>query len=126
MNPSRLLIAYFSLKRPTIQAGAVPYSFTKPNPSIPEAKVKSRAADLLKQMTLDEKIALGVGDLGCGAITSTVLREGGTFVWKDFGLQNNYDDNVALTAYQGVGPFTFDAATYERALVQARDKLPAL
>ena len=30
---------------------------TKPNPAIPEAKVKSRAADLLKQMTLDEKIA---------------------------------------------------------------------
>jgi beta-glucosidase len=30
---------------------------TKPNPAIPEAKVKSRANDLLKQMTLDEKIA---------------------------------------------------------------------
>src|SRR5579862_3192452 len=30
---------------------------TQPNPAIPEAKVKSRAADLLKQMTLDEKIA---------------------------------------------------------------------
>jgi beta-glucosidase len=30
---------------------------TKPNPAIPEAKVKARANDLLKQMTLDEKIA---------------------------------------------------------------------
>ena len=30
---------------------------TKPNPAIPESKVKSRANDLLKQMTLDEKIA---------------------------------------------------------------------
>jgi hypothetical protein len=66
------------------------------------------------------------GDLGCGAITSAILRDGGTFIWKDFGLQNNYDDNIALTAYQGVGPFVFDAATYERALVQAREKLPAL
>jgi beta-glucosidase len=33
------------------------HDFTKPNPAIPEAKVRSRAADLLKQMTLDEKIA---------------------------------------------------------------------
>jgi beta-glucosidase len=30
---------------------------TKPNPAIPEAKVRARANDLLKQMTLDEKIA---------------------------------------------------------------------
>jgi beta-glucosidase len=30
---------------------------TKPNPAIPEAKVQSRANDLLKQMNLDEKIA---------------------------------------------------------------------
>src|SRR5882757_288590 len=30
---------------------------TKPNPAIPEAKVRSRANALLKQMTLDEKIA---------------------------------------------------------------------
>jgi hypothetical protein len=66
------------------------------------------------------------GDLGCGAITSIILREGSAFIWKDFGVQNNYDDNFALAAYQGVGPFIFDAATYEHALTQARDKLPAL
>jgi hypothetical protein len=30
---------------------------TKSNPAIPEAKVRSRANDLLRQMTLDEKVA---------------------------------------------------------------------
>jgi beta-glucosidase len=40
---------------PLLQAQT--HESTKPNPSIPEAKVKSRAADLLKQMSLDEKIA---------------------------------------------------------------------
>jgi hypothetical protein len=66
------------------------------------------------------------GDLGCGAITSLILREGGAIIWKDFGVQNNYDDNIALTAYQGVGPFIFDAAAYERVITQARAMLPAL
>src|SRR3984957_3823788 len=42
----------------TLQLRAQPqHESTKPNPAIPEAKVKSRANDLLKQMTLDEKIA---------------------------------------------------------------------
>lgn len=66
------------------------------------------------------------GDLGCGAITSLILREGSAFIWKDFGVQNNYDDNIALTVYEGVGPFIFDAATYQHVITQARDKLPAL
>ena len=40
---------------PLLQAQS--HESTNPNPSIPEAKVKARAADLLKQMTLDEKIS---------------------------------------------------------------------
>ena len=42
---------------PPLRARQTQHEFTKPNPAIPEAKVKSRAADLLRQMTLDEKIA---------------------------------------------------------------------
>ncbi len=42
---------------PPLRAQQTQHESTKPNPAIPEAKVKSRAADLLRQMTLDEKIA---------------------------------------------------------------------
>jgi beta-glucosidase len=48
-----LLIA--SAVAPALRAQT--HESTRPNPAIPEAKVKSRANDLLKQMTLDEKIA---------------------------------------------------------------------
>lgn len=63
------------------------------------------------------------GDLGCGAISSLMVRAGETVIWKDFGLQNNYDNNVELSSYQGIGPFAFDATAYERALLAALDKL---
>jgi beta-glucosidase len=49
------LLLAIVLTSPPTQAQS--HDSTKPNPAIPEAKVKSRANDLLKQMTLDEKIA---------------------------------------------------------------------
>jgi beta-glucosidase len=57
---NRLLTAALSLTLTFAAAAtsrAQSHEATKPNPAIPEAKVKSRANDLLKQMTLDEKIA---------------------------------------------------------------------
>jgi hypothetical protein len=63
------------------------------------------------------------GDLGCGAITAVVERQGETFTWKAFGYENTYEDEVALDAYDTVGPFTFDAAKYESTLRQAMDLL---
>jgi hypothetical protein len=59
------------------------------------------------------------GDLGCGAITAVVERRSGTFAWRAFGHENNYEDAVSLDAYNVVGPFTFDAASYESTLRQA-------
>jgi hypothetical protein len=63
------------------------------------------------------------GDLGCGAITALVERQGETIEWKAFGYENTYEDNTSLDSYRTVGPFTFDATAYERALVQAMDLL---
>lgn len=63
------------------------------------------------------------GDLGCGAITAVVERQGKTTTWKAFGYENTYEDNVVLDAYTTVGPFTFDAAAYEHTLAQAVDLL---
>ena len=63
------------------------------------------------------------GDLGCGAITAVVERQGDTITWKAFGYENTYEDKILLDAYSTVGPFMFDATTYERTLVQAMDLL---
>ncbi len=63
------------------------------------------------------------GDLGCGAITAVVERQGDTITWKAFGYENTYEDKILLDAYSTVGPFTFDATAYERTLVQAMDLL---
>jgi hypothetical protein len=63
------------------------------------------------------------GDLGCGAITALVEREGETIKWKAFGYENTYEDNISLDPYSTVGPFTFDATAYERTLAQAMDLL---
>src|SRR6266568_517412 len=63
------------------------------------------------------------GDLGCGAITTVVERQGETITWKAFGYENTYEDKVVLDAYSTVGPFTFDATAYEHTLAKAVDLL---
>jgi hypothetical protein len=63
------------------------------------------------------------GDLGCGAISALVEREGETIQWKAFGYENTWEDNISLDPYSTVGPFTFDATAYERTLAQAVDLL---
>jgi len=59
------------------------------------------------------------GDLGCGAITAVVERQGEKITWKAFGYENTYEDKIFLDTYSTVGPFTFDATTYEHTLAQA-------
>ena len=39
--------------------------------------------------------------------------------WKAFGYENTYEDKIFLDTYSTVGPFTFDATTYEHTLAQA-------
>lgn len=51
-------------------------------------------------------------DLGCGAVTTLVQREGDVIVWKDFGVQNNYDDVVHVEGFDDIGPFSFDVRQY--------------
>ena len=63
------------------------------------------------------------GDMGCGAITAAVVKEGATITWKDFGFENNYEGSVWLEKYKGVGPFTFKTEQYEETLLQAIELL---
>ncbi len=61
------------------------------------------------------------GDLGCGAISCLIVREGDAVVWKECGFQTNYEGNVNL--YAGIGPFSFEVASYERTLLRAINSL---
>lgn len=63
------------------------------------------------------------GDLGCGAITVVVDKQGDTITWKTFGYENTYEEKIGLDDYRRVGPFTFNAAAYERTLLEAMGHL---
>lgn len=62
-------------------------------------------------------------ELGCGAITAIVWKEGETVTWEDFGYENTYEENVRRDEYAAVGPFTFNAVSYERTLEEAWHRL---
>jgi hypothetical protein len=63
------------------------------------------------------------GDLGCGAITLSVVREGDMVVWKNFAYENNYEPEIDFRQYENVGPYQFDAADYEKTLREGIDTL---
>jgi len=54
------------------------------------------------------------GDLACGAVTVVARR--GYLAWRDFGIQNSYEEEVHRTGFENVGPFTFDGLLYHRLL----------
>jgi hypothetical protein len=62
------------------------------------------------------------GDIGCGAVIAMVTKVGDSIMWEKFGYENNYQNDVILDDYLDVGPFTFNAAEYERTLLQAIEK----
>lgn len=51
------------------------------------------------------------GDLGCGALTVSIESLENKFIWRDFGFQNNYDDEINLLSGE-IGPFTFRKEEY--------------
>lgn len=58
------------------------------------------------------------GDLGCGALSAFVEREGDRIVWRDFLYQNNYDPDIQYGGddYRNLGPFSFDFDQYTEAI----------
>ncbi len=53
------------------------------------------------------------GDIGCGAIRADVCTEGDQIVWKNFGFENNYDEEMSdFETYQSIGPFSFPEKEY--------------
>ncbi|MFN6965016.1 MAG: hypothetical protein ACK4S4_14800 [Pyrinomonadaceae bacterium] len=58
-------------------------------------------------------------DLGCGAVSALIERVDNNIVWREFGIQNNYDKFVDLDSFVGLGPFVFDWREYERVIKAA-------
>ncbi len=63
------------------------------------------------------------GDLGCGVISLSIEGGAGVIVWKDFGIQNNYEDSIYRNGFENVGPFTFDGARYHELIRRVRSMI---
>ncbi len=50
------------------------------------------------------------GDLGCGAVSARVRREGRSVVWEEIGWQTNYEDG--WRSIDNLGPYSFDFEQY--------------
>lgn len=59
------------------------------------------------------------GDLGCGAVSVVIELVGDQIIWRDFGLQDNYEDQIISSGYAGIGPFIFNKAEYETVIRSA-------
>ena len=61
------------------------------------------------------------GDIGCGALSVVVERVGNKIIWRDFGFENNYENIIQRTGFEGIGPFTFDDRSYDRTIRKAME-----
>ncbi|MEU0443257.1 oxidoreductase [Streptomyces sp. NPDC006186] len=55
-------------------------------------------------------------DLGCGAVTAVIERDGDDYVWRDFAWQTAEDVDLERDGYPGTGPFRFRGEEYRAAL----------
>ncbi len=55
-------------------------------------------------------------DLGCGAITIDIKKDNSTVIWKDFGLEYSYKDEIKII---DLGPFVFDLHEYKNVLMSS-------
>ena len=99
---------------------------------LPEA-VRETAAKLRRDAPPDyppDRVAILVcpecGDLGCGAVTVGIRREGETVTWSDFRWEVNWfaDHPEESTVSYDVGPFRFDFQAYDDILNQAVSRGP--
>ena len=65
----------------------------------------------LKSKRIPIYICPECGDLGCGAITISIVKKDKSFIWSSFGYENNYQDEL-LEEFKEVGPFKFQKEEY--------------
>ncbi|MCH0563548.1 MULTISPECIES: oxidoreductase [unclassified Streptomyces] len=61
-------------------------------------------------------------DLGCGAVTALIERDGDDYVWRDFAWQTSEDVDLELNGYPGTGPFRFRGEEYRAVLRSLLDR----
>ena len=92
---------------------------------VPEENVKAIRRLLLEQSAdlPNNRRSLYVcpecAGLRCGAVSVVIEVAGDQVIWRDFGFQNNYQDEILSTGYAGVGPLVFDKAEYEAVIRSA-------
>ncbi len=59
------------------------------------------------------------GDLGCGAVSAVVEEVKGKIIWRNFGYENNYEEEVKFGVYENISPMVFDKAQYVGAIKAA-------
>ena len=61
------------------------------------------------------------GDIGCGAITVTIIKSDNSYAWTEFGYENNYDPQMMdLDSYRTIGPFRFQFDEYCEVIEKAK------
>ncbi|KOV61934.1 hypothetical protein [Streptomyces sp. MMG1121] len=63
-------------------------------------------------------------DLGCGAVTAVIERDGEDYVWRDFAWQTDEHADLELNGYHGIGPFRFHGPEYRAALTALSEGPP--
>ena len=56
------------------------------------------------------------GDISCGAITVRVEQDQSFIVWKDFGYEHDWEENLHLGRFTSIGPFYFERDAYSQLL----------
>ncbi|MEU6386770.1 oxidoreductase [Streptomyces bauhiniae] len=64
-------------------------------------------------------------DLGCGAVTVVIERDGDDYRWRDFAWQTGEHVDLDRDGYHGTGPFHFHGPAYRAALTALLDGTPA-
>ncbi|MFI8347045.1 oxidoreductase [Streptomyces sp. NPDC085596] len=60
-------------------------------------------------------------DLGCGAVTVVIERDGDDFRWRDFAWQTGEHVDLERDGYHGTGPFRFHGPAYRATLTALLD-----
>lgn len=55
-------------------------------------------------------------DLGCGAVTAVIERDGDDIVWRDFAWQTDDSADLDFNGYRGIGPYRFRGDRYRAEL----------
>jgi hypothetical protein len=81
----------------------------------------SCSENLLTCPTIDASSSFVLSAATSGAARSRYQSKATTraIAWRKFGYENNYEPEVNFKGYEGVGPFTFEAADYETTLLAA-------